>query len=320
MVAVSHMDSLLSNYRYFKTQDNLINVFNWKMDTLFMEADDVKEQDRLIRTPVMTGDVYAIKRNFLDSIGNYDEGFGKGGGEHLELSFRAWMCGGKINIVPCSRVAVKDALRTHEVTSEANFRRLMELWLGPKYQRTAYKVSNINMDVSEEEGQSLRSRQKYLEKHVDKLQCDKFNDYLRDVADMVLMPPKDIGFRGFGKLRAESGYCLNSNNLEDGRIPLEHCKPHMYNPKMVWTLDLYGRIMHGAVCIQVNPDDLSVSLQQCDVQQKGQTWSKNVLNQLQNTMVNTHCLMHEYAENGLHYLALKECTDEKAAKWSFIKY
>jgi len=52
----------------------------------------------------MVGGMFSIDRKYFYEIGSYDEGMDIWGGENVEMSFRIWMCGGRILIVPCSSV------------------------------------------------------------------------------------------------------------------------------------------------------------------------------------------------------------------------
>ena len=49
------------------------------------------------------GNAFAIRKQMFIELGAYDEEMRDFAAENLEFSFRAWMCGAKIKIVPCSR-------------------------------------------------------------------------------------------------------------------------------------------------------------------------------------------------------------------------
>jgi polypeptide N-acetylgalactosaminyltransferase len=76
-------------------------------------ADGALEHGRVHRTsgstgigsPAMAGGIFAIRRAHFYEIGSYDGGMELWGGENLEMAFRVWGCGGRLEVVPCSRVA-----------------------------------------------------------------------------------------------------------------------------------------------------------------------------------------------------------------------
>lgn len=55
-------------------------------------------------TPFGPGSLFAIRADEFWRLGGYDEGLYVWGGENTELAFKSWMCGGRMMMVPCSRV------------------------------------------------------------------------------------------------------------------------------------------------------------------------------------------------------------------------
>lgn len=124
--------------------------FNWGMhfrwDNLpkgYFKTD----RDRIapLPSPTMAGGLFAIHRNEFRRLGEYDWGMDIWGGENLELSFRIWMCGGNLKIIPCSRVGHVFRKRrpynapNGEDTLAKNSLRVANVWMD-EYKKYYYQV------------------------------------------------------------------------------------------------------------------------------------------------------------------------------------
>lgn len=78
--------------------------FNW-ISVKWYEGDHPTEMWEPKKSPTVIGALHAISKEFFMHVGMLDPDFDIWGGEDVELSFKVWLCGGKIEYVPCSFVA-----------------------------------------------------------------------------------------------------------------------------------------------------------------------------------------------------------------------
>jgi polypeptide N-acetylgalactosaminyltransferase len=78
-------------------------IFNWKLPPP-EEFQRRKNPNEPIYSPTMLGAFFVIDKDYFELLGMYDPQFEIWGAENLELAFKVWMCGGRVEIIPCSRV------------------------------------------------------------------------------------------------------------------------------------------------------------------------------------------------------------------------
>ncbi|KAK0078663.1 hypothetical protein PV325_002222 [Microctonus aethiopoides] len=156
--------------------------FKWEnlpINTLVNNDDFIKP----IKSPTMAGGLFVIDRKYFFEMGEYDAGMDVWGGENLEISFRLWMCGGSIELIPCSRVGHIFRHRRpygndrHQDTMLKNSLRVAHVWMD-KYKEYFLKdVNNIDYgDISERV--ALRQR----------LKCKNFAWYLQTIYPELGLP------------------------------------------------------------------------------------------------------------------------------------
>uniref|UniRef100_A0A1I8HFC3 Glyco_trans_2-like domain-containing protein n=1 Tax=Macrostomum lignano TaxID=282301 RepID=A0A1I8HFC3_9PLAT len=84
----------------------LIGGFDWTLQFVWrrLRPRPPLNSTEPVASPTMAGGLFAIMRANFYRLGGYDPGFNVWGAENLELSFKAWMCGGRVENHPCSIV------------------------------------------------------------------------------------------------------------------------------------------------------------------------------------------------------------------------
>ncbi|KAM6307392.1 polypeptide N-acetylgalactosaminyltransferase 5 [Aegotheles albertisi] len=270
----------------YMTVDNFQRgIFTWPMNFGWkqipqevIKKNKIKETD-IIRCPVMAGGLFSIDKKYFFELGTYDPGLDVWGGENMELSFKVWMCGGEVEIVPCSRVGhifrndnpysfPKDRVRT----VERNLARVAEVWLD-EYKELfyghAYHLVLKNLDVGD------LTQQIQLRK---KLQCKSFQWYLQNVYPDLEAP-----------LVKASGLLVNTAmarciTVENTTLALEACDADSEHQKFNYTW--LRLIRHRELCLVPAGTTGTLGLSRCQGGSHGQTWLHGSLAPLQSQMTN----------------------------------
>ncbi|KAM4547361.1 polypeptide N-acetylgalactosaminyltransferase 10-like [Fundulus diaphanus] len=207
--------------------DAMRGAFDWEMYYKRIPIPpEMKRNDPTepFESPVMAGGLFAVDRKWFWELGGYDTGLEIWGGEQYEISFKVWMCGGRMEDIPCSRVG--HIYRKYVpykipggISLAKNLKRVAEVWMD-EYAEYVYQhrpeyrhLSAGDMTAQKE----LRSR----------LSCKNFRWFMSEVAwDLPRhYPPVEPPAAAWGEIRnVGSGMCMEIKHFVSGSpIRLESC-------------------------------------------------------------------------------------------------
>ncbi|XP_060740780.1 probable polypeptide N-acetylgalactosaminyltransferase 8 isoform X1 [Tachysurus vachellii] len=182
------------------------------------------------KSPSIMG-ILVVDRKFLGEIGGLDEGMEIYGGENVELGIRVWLCGGSIEIIPCSKIAHIE--RAHKPYApdlgepmRRNALRVAEIWMD-EYKRNVIISWNLPLEDHGIDIGDVTERKKLR----NQLKCKPFSWYLENVYP-ELVPLDDL--LGYGVI--QSGL-LENHCIDQGPVPgsvpvLYQC--HFFSPQLCY--------------------------------------------------------------------------------------
>uniref|UniRef100_F7IHZ5 Polypeptide N-acetylgalactosaminyltransferase n=1 Tax=Callithrix jacchus TaxID=9483 RepID=F7IHZ5_CALJA len=175
-------------------------------------------------SPVMAGGLFAVDRKWFWELGGYDPGLEIWGGEQYEISFKVWMCGGRMEDIPCSRVGhIYRKYVPYKVPAGVslarNLKRVAEVWMDEYaeyiYQRRPEYRHLSAGDVTAQK--KLRSS----------LNCKSFKWFMMKIAwDLPkFYPPVEPPAAAWGEIRnVGTGLCADTKHGALGSpLRLEGC-------------------------------------------------------------------------------------------------
>ncbi|KAM5129622.1 polypeptide N-acetylgalactosaminyltransferase 16 [Mantella aurantiaca] len=186
----------LDNFAYLAASADLRGGFDWSLHFKWEQIPIEQKMSRTdptssIRTPVIAGGIFVMDKSWFNQLGKYDTQMDIWGGENFELSFRVWMCGGSLEIVPCSRVGhvfrkrhPYDFPDGNALTYIKNTKRTAEVWMD-EYKQYYYQARPSAI------GKSFGSVADRVELRK-KLSCKSFQWYLQNVYPELKIPEKEV--------------------------------------------------------------------------------------------------------------------------------
>ncbi|XP_017507119.2 polypeptide N-acetylgalactosaminyltransferase 16 isoform X1 [Manis javanica] len=272
----------LDNFAYLAASADLRGGFDWslhfKWEQIPLEQKIARtDPTRPIRTPVIAGGIFVIDKSWFNHLGKYDAQMDIWGGENFELSFRVWMCGGSLEIVPCSRVGHVFRKRHpynfpegNALTYIRNTKRTAEVWMD-EYKQYYYEARPSAI------GKAFGSVATRIEQRK-KMNCKSFRWYLDNVYPELTVPVKEV-LPGIIK---QGVNCLESQSQDTAGnflLGMGICRGSAKNPPapQAWLFSDHLIQQQGkcltATSTSISPGSL-VILQVCNPREGRQRWKR----------------------------------------------
>ncbi|XP_060938108.1 polypeptide N-acetylgalactosaminyltransferase 16 [Limanda limanda] len=263
----------LDNFAYLAASADLRGGFDWSLHFKWEQIPIEQKMARsdptqAIRTPVIAGGIFVMDKSWFNHLGQYDTHMDIWGGENFELSFRVWMCGGSLEILPCSRVGhvfrkrhPYDFPDGNALTYIKNTRRAAEVWMD-EYKQYYYSAR------PSAQGKAFGSIADRLTLRR-KLNCKPFRWYMENVYPELRVPEQEA----VSSLMKQGGLCLETRGSDV--LSLAECRglggsrPQSQRWELIEPL-----IRQQDLCLAISafPAGSKVKMEPCNAKEPRQKW------------------------------------------------
>ncbi|XP_054253434.1 polypeptide N-acetylgalactosaminyltransferase 14 [Indicator indicator] len=272
----------LDTFAYVAASSDLRGGFDWSLHFKWEQLSPEQKVKRLdptepIKTPIIAGGLFVIDKAWFNHLGKYDSAMDIWGGENFEISFRVWMCGGSLEIIPCSRVGHVFRKKHPYIFPEGNAntyikntKRTAEVWMDEfkQYYYAARPAAQGRPYGNIQSRVELRKR----------LKCHSFKWYLENVYPELRIPKESLYQTGMIRQRQS---CLESHKSEDQEFPILSLSPCISSKGTAaaaqeWTYTYNHQVHQQQLCLSVYTlfPGSQVLLSPCKEGDNKQRWGK----------------------------------------------
>uniref|UniRef100_A0A8C1EPT7 Polypeptide N-acetylgalactosaminyltransferase n=1 Tax=Cyprinus carpio carpio TaxID=630221 RepID=A0A8C1EPT7_CYPCA len=295
----------MDTFAYVAASSDLRGGFDWSLHFKWEQLSAEKRAKRAdptepIKTPIIAGGLFVIDRSWFNRLGKYDTAMDIWGGENFEISFRVWMCGGSLEIIPCSRVGHVFRKKHPYIFPEGNAntyikntRRTAEVWMD-EFKLFYYSARPAARGKSYGD---IHGRQELRKS----LKCKSFKWYLDNVYPELRVPDDSDAISGVIRQRQN---CLESRIVEGQDLPVLTLAPCSItkdipaaNQEWIYTHGQQIRQQQHCLSILTTFPASQILLVPCNISDGKQRWQKSGTH-LEH-LVSRFCVDSEMALDGI---------------------
>uniref|UniRef100_A0ACB8FVG8 Uncharacterized protein n=1 Tax=Sphaerodactylus townsendi TaxID=933632 RepID=A0ACB8FVG8_9SAUR len=309
-------------FQFYHSMDLQRGIFDWKLDFHWKPLPEHEEKARLspispIRSPTISEVVVAMDRHYFQNTGGYDPDMTLSGVENIELSIKTWLCGGSVEILPCSHVGhVYRARIPYQLQEEdavvKNKIRIAETWLDSF--KDLFYEQNRNAFLISEAGKPNCSERFQLQK---RLGCKGFQ-WIRMPSTQVFHLSRTITKQHaplpYSLYNTGAGFCVEYKTQQDaagGHLELSPCNDNINQHFEYSSMKKICFSHSQQLCFDVRHKE--VVLQNCTkaMENSSQLWDIE-----ENGMI-VHILSGKCIEALKTDLCLQKCNKKANLIWQF---